>query len=78
MTMTARRRAEISKARPAAPVKVADERRERGKLTVDKLLNDEQRERSLASLRRKRERDARRASGIQISRDKIMREVIDP
>ncbi len=61
-----------------APVKVADERRERGKLTVDKLLNDEQRERSLASLRRKRERDARRASGIQISRDKIVREVIIP
>jgi translation initiation factor IF-2 len=61
-----------------APVKVADERRERGKLTVDKLLNDEQRERSLASLRRKRERDARRASGIQISREKISREVILP
>jgi translation initiation factor IF-2 len=62
----------------STPVKVADERRERGKLTVDKLLNDEQRERSLASLRRKRERDARRASGIQISRDKIMREVTIP
>ncbi len=66
------------KGAPRAPVKVADDRRERGKLTVDKLLNDEQRERSLASLRRKRERDARRASGIQISRDKIMREVIIP
>jgi translation initiation factor IF-2 len=66
------------KGAPRAPVKVADERRERGKLTVDKLLNDEQRERSLASLRRKRERDARRASGIQISRDKIMREVTIP
>ncbi len=63
-------------ARP--PVKVADDRRERGKLTVDKLLNDEQRERSLASLRRKRERDARRASGIQQSRDKVMREVTIP
>jgi translation initiation factor IF-2 len=66
------------KGAPRAPVKVADDRRERGKLTVDKLLNDEQRERSLASLRRKRERDARRASGIQISRDKIMREVTIP
>ena len=62
----------------STPVKVADERRERGKLTVDQLLNNEQRERSLASLRRKRERDARRASGIQISRDKIMREVTIP
>jgi translation initiation factor IF-2 len=60
------------------PVKVADDRRERGKLTVDKLLNDEQRERSLASLRRKRERDARRASGIPLSRDKIVREVTIP
>ena len=62
----------------STPVKVADERRERGKLTVDQLLNNEQRERSLASLRRKRERDARRASGIQQSRDKIMREVTIP
>jgi translation initiation factor IF-2 len=62
---------------PRAPLKV-DDRRERGRLTVDKLLNDEQRERSLASLRRKRERDARRASGIQQSREKIMREVIIP
>ncbi len=66
------------KGAPRAPVKVADDRRERGKLTVDKLLNDEQRERSLASLRRKRERDARRASGIQVSRDKIVREVTIP
>ncbi|MGE0767317.1 MAG: translation initiation factor IF-2 [Hyphomicrobiaceae bacterium] len=65
-------------AKPArTPLKV-DDRRERGRLTVDKLLNDEQRERSLASLRRKRERDARRASGVQQSREKIMREVIVP
>ncbi|MGE3915798.1 MAG: translation initiation factor IF-2 [Hyphomicrobiaceae bacterium] len=62
---------------PKSPVKV-DDRRERGRLTVDKLLNDEQRERSLASLRRKRERDARRASGQPQSRDKIMREVTIP
>ncbi len=56
----------------------ADERRASGRLTVDKLLNDEQRERSLASLRRKRERDQRRALGIQQTREKIMREVIIP
>src|SRR5262249_30498939 len=62
---------------PRAPVK-SDDRRERGRLTVDKLLNDEQRERSLASLRRKRERDARRASGVQQTREKIMREVTIP
>ncbi|MEZ5854786.1 MAG: translation initiation factor IF-2 [Hyphomicrobiaceae bacterium] len=62
---------------PRAPIK-GDDRRERGRLTVDKLLNEEQRERSLASLRRKRERDARRASGVQQSREKIVREVIIP
>ena len=59
-------------------VKVPEERRQGGRLTVEKLLNDEQRERSLASLRRKRERDQRRAMGIQQSREKIMREVIIP
>jgi translation initiation factor IF-2 len=61
-----------------SPVKAPDERRAGGRLTVDKLLNDEQRERSLASLKRKRERDQRRASGIAQSREKIMREVIIP
>ena len=63
---------------PRPPVKGADERRSGGRLTVDKLLNDEQRERSLASLRRKRERDQRRAMGIQQTREKIMREVTIP
>ncbi len=62
---------------PRSPVK-PDERRTSGRLTVDKLLNDEQRERSLASLRRKREREARQRSGVQQSREKIVREVIVP
>ena len=62
---------------PRSPVKT-DERRTSGRLTVDKLLNDEQRERSLASLRRKREREARQRSGVQQSREKIVREVIVP
>ncbi|HEX4894576.1 MAG TPA: translation initiation factor IF-2 [Hyphomicrobiaceae bacterium] len=61
-----------------SPVKGPEERRASGRLTVERLLNDEQRERSLASLRRKRERDQRRALGIQQSREKIMREVIIP
>ena len=61
-----------------APIKGTDERRQSGRLTVEKLLNDEQRERSLASLRRKRERDQRRAMGIQNRPEKIMREVIIP
>ena len=59
-------------------IKTPEERRASGRLTVEKLLNDEQRERSLASLRRKRERDQRRALGIQQSREKIMREVTIP
>jgi translation initiation factor IF-2 len=63
---------------PRGPLKGGEERRVSGRLTVDKLLNDEQRERSLASLRRKRERDQRRALGIQQSREKIVREVIIP
>jgi translation initiation factor IF-2 len=60
-----------------SPVKVADDRRERVKLTINNFDREAQ-ERSLASLRRKRERDARRAMGISQSREKIMREVIIP
>ncbi len=55
-----------------------EERRNSTRLTVDKLLNDEQRERSMASLRRKREREARQRMGVQQSREKIVREVIIP
>ena len=60
-----------------SPVKVADDRRERVKLTINNFDREAQ-ERSLASLRRKRERDARRAMGIAQTREKIMREVIIP
>ncbi|HVY44157.1 MAG TPA: translation initiation factor IF-2 [Hyphomicrobiaceae bacterium] len=60
-----------------APVKSVEERRERVKLTINNFDREAQ-ERSLASLRRKRERDARRAMGTLQSREKIMREVIIP
>ena len=60
-----------------SPVKVVDDRRERVKLTINNFDREAQ-ERSLASLRRKRERDARRAMGISQTREKIMREVIIP
>ncbi|MFM9849018.1 MAG: translation initiation factor IF-2 [Hyphomicrobiaceae bacterium] len=60
-----------------SPVKVPDDRRERVKLTINNFDREAQ-ERSLASLRRKRERDARRAMGISQTREKIMREVIIP
>ncbi len=41
-------------------------------------LDEQQRERSLASLKRKREREKLKAMGIQQPRDKIVREVIIP
>ncbi len=61
-----------------APSRSGDDRRERGKLTVDQLLNREQRERSMASLKRKREREKMKAMGVSQPREKIVREVIIP
>ena len=55
-----------------------EERRERGKLTLDRLLGDEQRQRSLASLKRKREREKLKAMGVAQPREKISREVTIP
>ena len=61
------------------PVKtVVDEKRERVKLTINNAFDQQQRERSLASLKRKREREKLKALGIQQPRDKIVREVIIP
>jgi translation initiation factor IF-2 len=62
------------------PVKapVVDDKRERGKLTINNALDEQQRERSLASLKRKREREKLKAMGIQQPRDKIVREVVIP
>jgi translation initiation factor IF-2 len=61
-----------------SPVRVGEERRERGKLTINNAFDEAQRQRSLASLRRKRERERLRQAGIQQPRDKVMREVIIP
>jgi translation initiation factor IF-2 len=63
---------------PKAPVKVADDRRERIKLTINNAFDEAQRERSLASLRRRREREKLRQAGVVQPRDKVMREVIIP
>ncbi|WP_334149928.1 translation initiation factor IF-2 [Hyphomicrobium sp.] len=62
------------------PVKApaVEDRRERGKLTINNALDEQQRERSLASLKRKREREKLKAMGIQQPRDKIVREVVIP
>ncbi len=58
--------------------KTAEDRRHRGRLTINNALDEGQRERSLASLRRKREREKSRAAGQLAPRDKISREVIIP
>jgi translation initiation factor IF-2 len=61
------------------PVKTAPEpQKERVKLTINNAFDQEQRERSLASLKRKRERERLKAMGVQQPRDKIVREVIIP
>jgi translation initiation factor IF-2 len=66
-------------AKPAkGPVKGAEERRERIKLTINNAFDEAQRERSLASLRRRREREKLRQAGVVQQRDKVMREVIIP
>jgi translation initiation factor IF-2 len=63
---------------PKSPVKSSDERRERIKLTINNAFDEAQRERSLASLRRRREREKLRQAGVVQPRDKVMRDVIIP
>jgi translation initiation factor IF-2 len=67
--------AKVAKAPTRGP---GEERRERGKLTINNAFDEAQRQRSLASLRRRREREKLRQAGIQQPRDKVMREVIIP
>jgi len=64
--------------RPVAPVRRGDERRRTGKLTVTRALSDDdERTRSLASVRRARERERMRMHG-DVEQQKIVREVIIP
>jgi translation initiation factor IF-2 len=69
---------EVKKA-PAAPRR-DEPRRRTGKLTITKVLNegDEERQRSLASLRRHREREKQRALQMLQEQTKIVREVVVP
>ena len=60
------------------PTVKTDEKRERIKLTINNAFDEKQRERSLASLKRKREREKLKAMGISQSREKIVREVVIP
>ena len=55
-----------------------DGRGGRGRLTINNALDEQQRERSLASLKRKRERERLKAMGVQQPREKISREVVIP
>jgi translation initiation factor IF-2 len=74
----ARGRADLraKKVKVVAPVKkTEDDRRGRSKLTITNALDDSQRERSLASLRRQRERLKKQAMGLPEPRKKIVREV---
>ncbi len=60
----------------AAPTpKRVEEKSPRGKLTITSAFDEEQRQRSLASLRRRQERAKKQAMGIEEERKKIVREV---
>jgi translation initiation factor IF-2 len=63
---------------PRSVLKTGEERRERIKLTINNAFDEAQRERSLASLKRRREREKLRQAGMVQPRDKVMREVIIP
>ncbi len=63
--------------RPAPPKRAEADRRARQKLTITNAFDDDQRERSLASLRRQRERLKKQAMGSE-PRKKIIREVQIP
>jgi translation initiation factor IF-2 len=61
---------------PTAPRR-GEERRVRGRLTITNALDEEQRQRSLASLKRRQERQKKQITGPQ-AQQKIQREVIVP
>jgi translation initiation factor IF-2 len=71
-----RGRVKTPRATETKPVKRVDDRR-RGKLTLVNALDDTERERSLASIRRRRERERLKALE-QGPREKVLRDVIIP
>ena len=60
------------------PKRKGGQQRVRGKLTITNALDDEQRQRSLASLRRRQERQKKKATGSGDAQGKISREVTIP
>ncbi len=67
-----------TEARAPAKRPAGEERRARSKLTLSNALDDDQRERSLASLRRHRERQKKQLAGAREEGKKIKREVQIP
>ncbi|TVQ59930.1 MAG: translation initiation factor IF-2, partial [Rhodobacteraceae bacterium] len=63
--------------REAAPKRDAGDRRRSGKLTIDQLTGDGGRQRSLASFRRRQEREKRKMSGSG-ERERVVRDVRIP
>ena len=72
------RKRNVNEAKPTAPKRGGQPRRHKGRLTIANALDERQRERSLASLRRKRERDKAKNAGPQAPREKISREITVP
>jgi len=64
------------KERPVKP-RAGEERRVRGRLTITNALDEEQRQRSLASLKRHRERQKKQITG-PLAQQKIQRDVVVP
>lgn len=63
----------------AQPSRTKEPKRRQGKLTIQNLVEDDEgRQRSLASMRRAREREKQRRSQGGQSRDKVSREVVVP
>ena len=70
----------LKKAKPErVPVKKVEDRRTgRARLTITNALDDQQRERSLSALKRRREREKAKAIGLAQPREMVQREVIIP
>jgi translation initiation factor IF-2 len=68
---------------PGAPAKTPPARRNEpkrrtGKLTITKAFDDDERQRSLASMRRRVEREKKKLAGIHEAPQKVVREVVIP
>ncbi|MBU0725613.1 MAG: translation initiation factor IF-2 [Alphaproteobacteria bacterium] len=64
--------------RAAPPARRVEPRRRGGKVNINQALDDSERQRSLASVRRQREREKQRLMGAAQERHKVVRDVIIP